>query len=212
MPVTILLADDHAIVRQGLRALLETREEFQVIGEAGDGIEALDQVERLHPQITILDIMMPGLNGLEVARQIHTKTKVIMLSMYKDEGYVATALQNGAMAFVLKDSTSTDLIAAIQSVLQGRRYLCQPFTEEKTRSYQEKFTSTDHPSLDQLTNRERQVLQMVAEGFTTAEIALKLHISPRTVEIHRAHLYEKLGFHSQADLTRFAIQQGMIKI
>lgn len=212
MPVTILLADDHAIVRQGLRALLETSDEFEVVGEAGDGIEALDQVEKLKPQITILDIMMPGLNGLEVARQIHARTKVIILSMYKDESYVATALQNGAMAFVLKDATSTDLIAAIQSVLSGRRYLCRPFTEEKIKYYQEKFSSTARPALEQLTNRERQVLQMVAEGFSTAETALKLHISPRTVEIHRAHIYEKLGFHSQADLTRFAIQQGMIKV
>lgn len=212
MPVTILLADDHAIVRQGLRALLETNDEYKVIGEAGDGIQALDQVAQLNPQITILDIMMPGLNGLEVTRQIHARTKVIILSMYKDESYVATALQNGAMAFVLKDATSTDLITAIRSVLMGRRYLCQPFTEEKIKSYQEKYASTTRSSLEQLTNRERQVLQMVAEGFTTAEIAGKLHISPRTVEIHRAHIYEKLGFHNQAELTRFAIQQGMIKV
>jgi DNA-binding NarL/FixJ family response regulator len=212
MPVTILLADDHAIVRQGLRALLEMRKDLQVIGEAGDGIEAIHQVETLHPQVTVLDIMMPGLNGLEVTRQIHSKTKVIILSMYKDEGYVATALQNGAMAFVLKDSTSTDLVDAIQSVLQGRHYLCQPFTEEKIQAYQKKFLSSSHPKIDLLTNRERQVLQLVAEGCTTAEAANKLHISPRTVEIHRAHIYEKLGMHSQADLTRFAIQQGLVKV
>lgn len=212
MPVTILLVDDHAIVRQGLRALLETQPDLQVVGEAADGNEALQKIEELRPQVTILDIMMPGVNGLEVARQVHTRTKVIMLSMYKDESYVATALHNGALGFVLKDSSSTDLVDAIHAVMKGNHYLCEPFSLEHITQYQEKYISIANPTIENLTRRERQVLQLVAEGLTTSESAIKLNISPRTVEIHRAHIYEKLGIHTQADLTRFAIQQGLIKI
>lgn len=212
MTVTILLVDDHSIVRQGLQALLELQPDLQVIGEAENGIEAVQKVQTLHPQVTILDIMMPGGNGLEAAKQIHNLTKVIMLSMYKDESYVAAALQNGAWGYVLKDSTSTDLVEAIHSVLKGIKYICAPFSLEKLQQYEKRTSSTNLPTVDQLTRREKEVLQLVAEGKSNSEIAKYLKISPRTVEIHRAHIYEKLDLHSEAELTRFAIQHGISRI
>lgn len=212
MLVTILLVDDHAIVRQGLRALLESQSDLLVVGEAENGIEAVQKVQALAPQVTILDILMPGGNGLEAAKQIHDLTRVIMLSMYKDESYVAAALQNGAMGFVLKDSSSTDLVEAIHAVMNGDKYICQPFSLEKLQQYEQRSLNTIIPSIDDLTKREKEVLQLVAAGKSNIEVAQLLKISPRTVEIHRAHVYEKLDVHSEAELTRFAIQQGIIRI
>jgi len=211
VPSTILLADDHAIVRQGIRLLLAANRDMQVIAEAGDGIQALEMVKQYHPDVAILDIMMPGLNGLEVVRQVHSLTKVIILSMYKDESYVAEALQNGARAFVLKDSSSIELIQAVHAVIAGRRYLSAPFTEDAVSVYLKKMQPAADSKLALLTPRERQVLQLAAEGLTSAETARKLTISPRTVEIHRAHIYEKLDIHTQADLVRFAIREGLIE-
>ena len=210
MPVTILLADDHAILRQGLRALLEIQPDLKVIGEASDGIEAVRLVGELRPQVVILDIMMPGLNGLEVTRQIHNLCKVIILSMYASEAYVAEALENGACGFVLKEASATELIQSIRAVLNGEQYLSHPFTKESIRNYIEKEKPGQGGVFGRLTAREHQVLQMVVEGSTSVEIAKKLHISARTVELHRAHILHKLDLHSQTELVRFALQHGLI--
>ncbi len=210
MPVTILLADDHAILRQGLRALLEAQPDLKVVGEASDGIEAVQRVKDLRPQIVILDIMMPGLNGLEVTRQIHTLSKVIILSMYANEAYVAEALQNGASGFVLKDESATELIKAIRAIMGQGKYLSHPFSEESIQRYIDKVRTSGSDAFGSLTDRERQVFQLVVEGATSAAIASKLKISPRTVELHRAHILHKLDIHSQTELVRFALQHGLI--
>lgn len=212
MSVTILLADDHIIVRQGLRALLEAQTGFSVIGEAKDGIEAIHLIERTRPDVTVLDIMMPGLNGLEVARQMHKLTRIVMLSMYDNEAYLIQALKNGAFGFVLKDATSLELVDAIRHANRSEYYLCKPFSNKSLSSYIKKGKEPEKDPLFGLTDRERQVLQLVVEGNNTHAIALKLSISPRTVEIHRQHIMQKLEIHSQSELVKFAVKRGMIEL
>jgi len=212
MSVSILLADDHHIVRQGLRSLLEAQPDFKVIGEAGDGLEAVQMVERLHPQVTVLDLMMPGLNGLEVARRIGDQTLVIILSMHSNEAYVMEALRNGARAYILKDSTASDLTQAVWAVLEGRRYLSAPLSELAISAYVQKAQSVPTDPYETLTAREREVLQLMAEGKTSAEISTRLSISPRTVEIHRGNVMHKLNLHSQTDLIRYALRKGILSM
>jgi two-component system response regulator NreC len=207
--VSILLADDHVILRQGLRALLDAQPDLKVVGEAGDGIEAVRLAGELRPQVMVLDIMMPGLNGLEVTRQSNKLCKIVILSMYANEAYVAEALENGASGFVLKEATATDLIQAIRAVLRGEKYLSKPFTEEAIQTYREREKSGIGNAFDVLTNRERQVLQLVVEGATSVMIAEKLRISTRTVEQHRSHILHKLNLHSQTELVRFALQHEL---
>lgn len=209
----ILLADDHHIVRQGLRALLESDPHFRLVGEAGDGIEAVRMTERLKPDVLITDVMMPGLNGLEVTRQVTKsvpKTRVIMLSMYANDAYVLEALKNGASGYVLKDSQASDLIQAVREVAAGRRYLSPPLSERALDLYAKKIEDTPEDPYEMLTTREREVLQMVAEGRTSAEIAERLFISPRTAEGHRANVMRKLGLQNQAELIRFALKRGVL--
>lgn len=210
MSVRIFLADDHAILRQGLRSLLEGEKDFEIIGEASDGDQALEGITALQPDIAILDILMPGTNGLQVTRRVAGLTNVIILSMYSNLAYVADAMQSGARGFVLKDATATDLVQAIRGVLKGKTYLSEPFSPEMITEYQEKLRSSQSRSSAQLTPRERQVLQLVAEGRSSAEVAVLLRISPRTVEIHRANLLHKLDLKTPADLVRYAIQEGLI--
>jgi two-component system, NarL family, response regulator NreC len=211
--IQILLVDDHAIVRQGLRVLLESEVNFKVIGEAGNGLEALEMVKKVRPDVVILDVMMPNLNGLEVTRQLSKQfhfTKIIILSMYDDEGFVLEALDNGAAGYVLKDSNSSDLINAINQVMSGRRYLSSPLSDRAITAYQNFAKSGTFEKYDILTTREREVLQLTAEGLTNAEVATKLGISVRTAETHRSNLMNKLDIHSQADLIRYAIKRGII--
>lgn len=210
MTVTILLADDHVLVRQGLRALLESQEDLIVVGETSDGLETIKKVEQLHPQVVVLDLMMPGLNGLEVTRQIHTSTHVLILSMHDNEGYVLEALRNGAFGYLLKDSPASELVRAIRAVAEGQRYLGPPFSELAIQSYIQKAKSGPLDPYDTLTNRERLILQLVAEGQSSAEISAQLSISPRTVEIHRSNLMHKLNLHTQTDLIRFAIRKNIL--
>ena len=212
MSVRIFLADDHAILRQGLRSLLESEKDFSVVGEASNGEEAAKQILALKPDIAILDILMPGMNGLQVTRKVAVSCKVIILSMYSNLAYVSEAMQSGARGFVLKDSTATDLVQAIRNVLNGKVYLCQPFSEKSIAAYNEKLHSSENFSSVQLTPRERQVLQLAAEGKSSQEIAALLKISPRTVEIHRSHLLHKLGLKTPAELVRYAIQEGLIPV
>ena len=211
----IVLADDHTIVRQGLRLLLEAEPDFSIVGEASDGLEVADLVDRLRPDVLVLDLMMPGASGLEVTRivcQQFPETSVVILSMHADESYVLAALKNGAAAYVLKDAGAEDLLQAVREVVQGRRYLSSPFSQVGIDAYTERAESTPVDVYDTLTSREREVLHLTAEGHSSTDVAGVLSISPRTAESHRANLMRKLGFHSQADLIRYALRRGIISI
>jgi DNA-binding NarL/FixJ family response regulator len=208
--ITILLADDHIVVREGLRALINSHEDLHVVGEASNGTEALEMIEQLQPQVAVLDMMMPGLNGLEVTRRVYRTTRVLILSMHANEAYVIEALKKGASGYVLKDSTGSDLVQAIRMVAIGQHYLSAPFSERAISAYVERSRTGTMDPYDTLTVREREILQLVAEGRNTAEIAQRLSISPRTVEAHRANLNRKLDLHTQADLIRFALRRGLL--
>lgn len=210
---TVLLADDHAIVRHGLRALLEAEPELKLVGEAADGLSALRLVEQLRPDILIVDLMMPGLSGLEVTRQARRcspQTRIIVLSMHANEAYVLEALRYGALGYVLKGSQVTDLVQATREVAAGRRYLSPPLSERAIEVYVQKAEATVLDGYEVLTTRERQVLHLAAEGRTNAEIAARLFISPRTAETHRANLMRKLGLQNHTELIRYAIRRGLI--
>lgn len=212
---TIILADDHPIVRRGLRSVLEVEKDFSLIGEAGDGIEAVRLVENLTPNILITDMMMPGLTGLEVTRQVRhrvPKVKIIILSMHAAESYVLEALRNGANGYVLKDSAADELVHAIREVLAGRRYLSSQLSERAIETYIQKSESSITDSYDSLTNREREVLKLAAEGCTNNEIAERLFISPRTAETHRANLMKKLSLSNHTELIRYAIRRGLLPL
>src|SRR4029078_1255500 len=200
---TIVLVDDHPIVRQGLRALFEVEKDLKVIGEAGDGLEAVRSVEALNPGVLGLDLMIPGLNGLDVLKQIKKRsphTHIVILSMYANEAYVLEALSNGASAYVLKDSSSSDLLQAVREAAAGRRYLSPPLSARAIEVYQEKAKAATLDRHDTLTATEREVLHLAAEGLTNTEIATRLGISSRTAETHRSNLLHKLDLHTQADL------------
>ena len=210
---TIVLADDHPVVRRGLRALLEAVPDFRVAGETGDGLEAVRLVEELRPQVLVLDLMMPGVGGLEVARQVNHRfptTRVVILSMHANEAYVLEALRNGASGYVLKDAGGGELVQAVRAVVAGGRYLSPPLSERAIAAYVERAKSAPLDPVGELTTREREVFGLAAEGQSSADIAARLGISPRTAETHRANLMRKLGLHNQTDLVRFAIRQGIL--
>jgi two-component system response regulator NreC len=212
---TIMLADDHHIVRQGLRALLEAEPDFHLVGETGDGLETVQLVESLHPDVLVLDLMMPGLNGLEVTRQVGKRspqTRVVILSMHANEAYVLEALRNGAAGYVLKDASVAELAHAVREVTAGRRYLSPPLSERAIAAYVGKATETPLDRYETLTTREREVLNLAAEGCTNAEVADRLSISVRTAETHRANMMRKLDLSSQTDLIRYALRRGIIPI
>ena len=210
MSAKILLADDHAIVRDGLKALLKDEPDFEVVGEAADGLEAVRMVDRLRPDVLVLDLMMPGLTGLEVTRQVSKLTNVIILSMHANEAYVIEALRKGAKGYIMKDSTSADLVKAIRDVLSGKRYLSQPLSETMVDALLKRSKTSELDPYETLTTREREVFQLVAQGKSNLEISELLTLSPRTVEIHRANMMHKLNLESQADLIRLAIKRGVI--
>ena len=210
--ITIVLADDHHVVRQGLKALLETESGFQLVGETGDGLDAVKIVERLNPRVLVCDLMMPGLNGIEITRQVaqKTKTRVIILSMHASDAYVSEALKNGASGYVLKDSQSSELVQAIREVAAGRRYLSEPLSERQIEHYERKSRGGRTDPFDSLTAREREVLQLAAEGLTNAQISERLFISSRTTETHRANLMRKLCLQNHSELIRYAVKRGII--
>ncbi len=211
--ITIVLADDHHVVRQGLRSLLETEPDLQVVGEASDGLEAIQLVESVHPDILVLDLMMRGMNGLEVAREVSkrsTGTRIVILSMYDNEAYVLGALRAGAKAYVLKESSSAELVQAIREAVIGHRYLSSSLSERAIDAYMQKVEDTTLDPYDTLTSREREVLHLAAQGCTNADMAARLFISRRTVEAHRANMMQKLGLHTQTDLIRYALQRGIL--
>jgi len=210
---TIVLADDHHVVRQGLRVLLEAEPDFSIVGEAADGLEVVATVERLKPDVLVLDLMMPGLNGLEVMREITRRslpTRVVILSMHANEAYVLQALRSGVAGYVLKESTASDLALAVREAAAGRRYLSSPLSERAIATYIEKAEVTTLDTYETLTSRERQVLHLAAEGYNNSEIAARLSISSRTVETHRANIMRKLNLRTQTDLIRFALKRGIL--
>jgi two-component system response regulator NreC len=211
--VTLVLADDHKLVRQGMRSLFEANPEFEIIGEASDGQEALKLIEDFHPDIAILDIMMPNLNGIEVTNLVHQrglKTRVIFLSMHANPTYAVRALHSGAMGYVLKESDFSEMLQAIENALQGKRFLSAIIAEDVL-DLLLSLDSEKNDSLEVLSAREREILQLVAEDNINTAIAEKLFISVRTVEAHRAHIMSKLHLTSHTDLVKFAIKQGLIE-
>jgi DNA-binding NarL/FixJ family response regulator len=213
--IRIVLGEDHQIVRQGLCALLEEEEDIQVIGEAGDGLEVLDLVEQLEPDILVVDLMMPGLHGLEITRQVRKRSRrtlVVVLSMHADESYVIAALKNGASGYVLKDSSASDLVMALHEVSDGRRFLSSPLSDRAIEVYMKTSDDGEEDIYECLTNREREILQLAVEGHSNRTIGERLSISPRTVETHRANLMRKLGLKTQTDLIRFALRRGFLPL
>jgi DNA-binding NarL/FixJ family response regulator len=212
-PITVLLADDHKLVRQGLTAMLQKQPDLQIIGEASDGVEALEMVTTLQPDVILLDVMMPNLNGIEVARQMRQrdlKTHIVFLSMHANASYAVRALHSGALGYVIKDADLSEILQAIHNAFLGRRYLSTAIADDVLEMLLTS-ESDNTGSLESLSSREREVLQLIAEGNTNASIAEKLSLSVRTVEAHRAHIMAKLRITSQAELVRFAVQQGLVE-
>jgi two-component system response regulator NreC len=211
--IKIILADDHHVVRKGLKALLSSEADFNIIGEAGDGLEAVRIVEEFQPDVLILDLMMAGINGLEVTRQLNKKcpdTGIVILSMHSNEAYVLEALRSGAKAFVLKESPPEELIGAVRSVAGGKRFLSAPLSERAIEAYTQKTEVKASDPIDQLTTREREILQLTVQGYSNADVASRLYISPRTVETHRTNMMRKLDIHNHSQLIQFAIQHAII--
>lgn len=217
--VTVVLADDHVVVRQGLRVLLESEPGFVVVGEAADGFEAVELVKRRKPTVLITDIMMPGLDGLATTQRLarlKAKTRVILLSMYGDQAYVLTALQSGAAGYVVKESCGTELFHAMREVLAGRRYLSPAVSEASIGSFSSMGTILQKAQTgslkvhDKLTVRERKVLQLLVEGASSSDIGARLKISSRTVKSHRASCMRKLGLRTPQALIRYALRRGSL--
>lgn len=215
MTVTILLADDHPLVRRGLRTLLETEAGFSVVGEAEDGLQAVQLAENLQPNILIVDLMMPNLNGIEVLKQVghrSPRTRKIVLSMQSAEPYILETFRYGAVGYVLKDSAPEELVNAIGQALLGIRYLSPKLPKRLIDVATQSLENIKSDPYEALTNREREVLQMTAEGKTASEIGKRLSISPRTVELHRSNMMEKMGFQSHIELVRFALKRGILPL
>ena len=215
MAISIVLADDHPVVRRGMQALLEREGHFSIVGVAADGLESVRLVEQLKPDVLVLDVMMPGLSGLEalrILRERSPRTRIVILSMYSSCAFIAQALQNGAIGYVLKDSSEEHLVHAVREAAAGRRFLSPPVTEIAINDYIEQSKSGPFDPHDTMTPRQREVLQLAAEGKTNAEIATRLNISQRTVENHRAALMQKLGLQNQTELVRHAIRHGLIPL
>lgn len=205
----ILLADDHSVVRRGFRLILETQEDMQVVGEASNGREAVQLAEELQPDLVVMDVSMPELNGIEATRRIGEvsgRTRILALSMHKDAVYVREILRAGAKGYLLKDAADHDLLNAVRAVSRGEGYLSPAVSEGVLTDYRKHVTNP----IDLLTSREREVLQQIAEGRTNKEIANALNLSVYTVEAHRGRIMEKLNLHSTGELVRFAIRNGLI--
>ena len=214
MIVTVLLVDDHPMIRQGLHNLLSDVSEFQVVGEAGDGLEALREIELKKPDVLVIDMMMPNLNGLEVLKQtrkISPHTRTIIFSMQSAEVYVAESIKAGAAGYVLKDTGPGEIVEAIHSVMGGNRYLSERLSE-KLEAISPRLVDAALDPQQTLTLREREIIQMVAEGRSSNQIGNKIGISPRTVEIHRTNLMKKLRLKNHTELILYAIKHGIIQI
>jgi two-component system response regulator NreC len=207
--IRILLADDHAVVRQGFKMILGAQPDMEIVGEAGNGREAIELAENLKPDIVVMDVAMPELNGIEATRRLAASVphlRVVALSMHKDNVYVREILRAGARAYLLKDSVAADLVSAVRAVAQGEGYISPAVSNAVLDDYRKHVTNP----IDLLSSREREVLQMLAEGKTNKEIAAVLNLSVYTVDAHRGHIMEKLNVHSINELVRFAVRNGLI--
>ena len=207
--IRILLADDHAVVRQGFKMILGAQPDMEIVGEAGNGRETVELAERLKPDIVVMDVAMPELNGIEATRRLAESaphTRVVALSMHKDSVYVREILRAGARGYLLKDSVADDLVSAVRAVARGEGYLSPAVSNAVLDDYRRHVTNP----VDLLTSREREVLQMLAEGKTNKEIAAVLNLSVYTVDAHRGRIMEKLNLHSINELVRFALRNGLI--
>jgi len=210
--IRVLVADDHTMVRQGLVGILKASEDIEVVGEAADGAEAVDKATNLKPDVVVLDVSMPHLNGLEAARRIRealTGTRVLVLTMHDDEEYVLKMVRAGASGYLLKDSAASELLAGIRALKGGKPYFGPHATRALAEAYQSDRPLADDP-FERLTDREREIFQLVVEGKTNAQIADMLFISPKTVDNHRTRMMEKLGVHGTAELVRFAAKHKLI--
>jgi DNA-binding NarL/FixJ family response regulator len=218
--IRVLLAEDHSIVRAGIRALVGELVDVQVVGEAGEGPEALELIRQVRPDVVLMDIAMPGLNGLEVAARVikeYPEIRVIILSGYANEEYVLQALRAGVAGYLLKDSELTELGLAIRSVSQGKTYLSPVISRQVVTDYVARMSGRTEEKESRsgpftlLTPRQREILQLIAEGHTTKEMAVKLNLSVKTAEAHRTQLMERLDIHEVAGLVRYAIREGIIQ-
>ncbi len=214
MPIRILLADDHTVVRDGLRALLERQPDMAVVGEAADGRDSVRLAEEQAPDVVVMDIAMPNMNGIEATRRIlaaNPHCAVVILSMHQDESYVLRSIKAGAKGYLLKDSLRSDVLDAIRSVSQGRSFLTRKVSRIMQEDYVRQLERRNlDDSYDLLTDREREVLQLIAEGRTNKEVANLLNVSLTTVETHRTHILQKLGLHSIPELILYAVRKGII--
>ena len=207
--IHILLADDHAVVRQGFKMILAAQPDMEIVGEAGNGREALDLAGQLQPDVIVMDVAMPELNGIEATRRIadlSPRSRVLALSMHKDSVYVREILRAGARGYLLKDSIASDLLAAVRAIARGEGYLSPGVSDAVLNDYRRHVTDP----IDLLTSREREVLQMIAEGKTNKDIATVLNLSVYTVDAHRGRIMEKLNVQSVTDLVRFAVRAGLV--
>ncbi len=212
----MLLADDHAVLRAGLRALINAEPDMEVVGEAGDGVEAVERTRELAPDVVVMDIAMPRLNGLEATQRIAQSglnAKVLVLTMHSEEQYLLQVLQSGGAGYVLKRSADTELMEAIRTVHRGEAFLYPAATKLLVEDYLGRVRSTgqERDSYDELTDREREVLKLTVEGFSNQEIADKLIISPKTVDTYRARIMEKLNLHHRSELIKYALKRGLLR-
>ena len=207
--IRILLVDDHAVVRQGFRMILAAQEDMEIVGEAGNGREAIAKAAELHPDVVVMDVAMPELNGIEATRRLaetSPQTRVLALSMHKDSVYVREILRAGARGYLLKDSIDVDFLTAVRAVARGEGYLSPAVSDAVLTDYRKHVSDP----LDLLSSREREVLQMIAEGKTNKDVAGVLNLSVYTVDAHRGRIMEKLNLHSTSELVRFAVRKGLV--
>ncbi|MFB3788281.1 MAG: response regulator [bacterium] len=217
MPVRILVVDDHQIVREGFCALIDKQPDLEVVGQAGDGRTAIQRARELHPGVILMDITMPDMNGLEASRLIHEEypgVKIIILSIHADREYVEKAIQTGIRGYLLKDCAFNELIIAIRTVLANRIYLSPAITDVVVENYflRESGAAGEASEMDSLTSREREILQLIAEGHTSKEIADRLHVGISTVDSHRQRIMEKLDIHDVPHLVKYAIRKGLTSL
>jgi DNA-binding NarL/FixJ family response regulator len=211
--IRVVLVDDHALVRQGFRRILEDEEDILVVGEAGDGAETLNLLRAQQPDIVVLDMSMPEMNGLQVTREVLKQfpgTRILILSMYSDEQYVRNAIDAGAHGYILKGSNGPDMVRAVRAVAAGQQYVSPELSGALIRAWQAKSAQGDTDPYDRLTQREKQVLQLIAQGKSNKEIAVLLDLSVNTVAVHRANLMNTLQLHKAAELVLFAVKKGLV--
>ncbi len=212
--IRVLIADDHAIVREGIRLILAAHEDIEVVGEAQDGLETISRVKELEPDVVLMDIAMPGLGGLEATIELAKtapESRVLVLTQYDDAEYIYRFLHAGAAGYVLKKSVGSDLVSAIRAVAQGKSFIDSMIADKVIRGYLEPEATTDQGFYDRLSDREKTVFKLIAEGYTSRQIADTLVLSIKTVMTHRANIMEKLGIHSKAEIIKLAIRHGLIQ-